>query len=50
MTRGCSTKEIARLCTISPNTVAEYRKSLYRKLGVRNAAAAVAKAAEIGLG
>lgn len=50
MTRGCSTKEIARLCTISPNTAAEYRKSLYRKLGVRNAAAAVAKAAEIGLG
>ena len=50
ISRGFTTKEIAQLCTISPHTAAEYRKSLYRKLGVRNASAAVARAAEIGLG
>jgi DNA-binding CsgD family transcriptional regulator len=34
--RGISRKECARLCGISPNTVAEYTKSAYRKLGVQN--------------
>ena len=34
--RGVSRKEAARLCGISPNTVAEYAQSAYRKLGVRN--------------
>lgn len=34
--RGVSRKECARLCGISPNTVAEYTKSAYRKLGVQN--------------
>ncbi|SEW46305.1 Autoinducer binding domain-containing protein [Cognatiyoonia koreensis] len=34
--QGISRKECARLCGISPNTVAEYTKSAYRKLGVQN--------------
>ena len=34
--RGLSRKECARLCQISPHTVAEYTKNAYRKLGVRN--------------
>lgn len=34
--QGVSRKECARLCGISPNTVAEYTKSAYRKLGVQN--------------
>lgn len=34
--KGISRKECARLCGISPNTVAEYMKSAYRKLGVQN--------------
>jgi len=34
--RGLSRKECARLCSISPNTVAEYTKNAYRKLGVSN--------------
>jgi len=29
ISQGYTTKEIARLCTISPHTAAEYRKSLY---------------------
>ena len=36
VTQGVSRKECARLCGISPNTVAEYTKSAYRKLGVQN--------------
>ena len=36
VTRGVSRKECARLCGISPHTVAEYTKSAYRKLGVSN--------------
>ena len=34
--QGISRKEAARLCGISPNTVADYTKSAYRKLGVQN--------------
>lgn len=41
--RGLSRKETARLCGISPNTVAEYVKSAYRKLGVSNRAEAAAR-------
>lgn len=37
---GASRKECAKLLDISPNTVAEYTKSAYRKLGVRNRAEA----------
>lgn len=38
--RGLSRKESARMCGISPNTVSEYLKSAYRKLGVSNRAEA----------
>ena len=34
--QGISRKECARLCGISPHTVAEYTKGAYRKLGVSN--------------
>lgn len=34
--RGVSRKECARLCTISPHTVSEYLKSVYRKLNINN--------------
>lgn len=47
--QGYSTKEIARLCRIMPNTAAEYRKAAYKKLNVSNATAAVAKAFDLGL-
>lgn len=33
---GMTRKECARLCNLSPHTVAEYSKNAYRKLGVRN--------------
>lgn len=33
---GMSRKECARLCAISPNTVSDYIKSIYRKLGVND--------------
>ncbi|MFN3211098.1 MAG: LuxR C-terminal-related transcriptional regulator [Roseovarius sp.] len=38
--RGLSRKECARLCNISVHTVADYVKSAYRKLGLRNRAEA----------
>ena len=34
--QGISRKECARLCGISPHTVAEHAKSAYRKLGIQN--------------
>ena len=40
--RGLSRKECARMCMISVNTVSEYAKSAYRKLGLRNRAEAAA--------
>lgn len=40
LARGLSRKEAARLCGISANTVAEYAKSAYRKLGIHNRAEA----------
>ncbi|MEM9582907.1 MAG: LuxR C-terminal-related transcriptional regulator [Pseudomonadota bacterium] len=33
---GLSRKECARLCDISPNTVSEYMKAIYAKLGVND--------------
>ena len=36
--RGLSRKECARLCQITVNTVSEYAKSAYRKMGLRNRA------------
>lgn len=35
---GYSRKESARLCALSPNTVSDYIKAIYRKLGIRNRA------------
>ncbi|WP_299288514.1 LuxR family transcriptional regulator [uncultured Tateyamaria sp.] len=40
LARGLSRKEAARTCGISQHTIAEYAKSAYRKLGVRNRAEA----------
>lgn len=48
--QGLSRKECARMCGISPNTVAEYLKSAYRKLGVRDRVALVRLFAEISVG
>lgn len=39
--QGLSTKECAIACNISPNTVAEYSKNAYKKLGARNRVEAV---------
>lgn len=33
---GLTRKECAKVLNLSPNTIAEYTKSIYRKLGVRN--------------
>lgn len=40
ISQGISRKDCAKACGISPNTVAEYTKSAYRKLGVSNRAEA----------
>ena len=34
--QGLPRKEVARMCAISPHTVAEYTSKAYRKLGIRN--------------
>jgi DNA-binding CsgD family transcriptional regulator len=34
--QGLSRKEVARMCAISPHTVAEYTYKAYRKMGVKN--------------
>ncbi|WP_299689517.1 LuxR family transcriptional regulator [uncultured Tateyamaria sp.] len=34
--KGLSRKEIARSCSLSPHTVADYTQAAYRKLGVKN--------------
>ncbi|PRY93420.1 autoinducer binding domain-containing protein [Hasllibacter halocynthiae] len=36
LAEGRSRKECARICDLSPHTIAEYVKSAYRKLGVRD--------------
>ena len=38
--QGMARKEVARMCGISPNTVAEYTSKAYRKLGINNRAQA----------
>ena len=43
--QGATRKEIARALDLSPNTVAEYTKTAYRKLGVRNKVEATRKLA-----
>lgn len=42
---GAARKEIARALSLSPNTIAEYTKSAYRKLGVRSKVEAARKLA-----
>lgn len=49
LSQGFARKEIAHLCTITPNTVGSYIKSIYRKLGVKNRAEATRKALDVGL-
>ena len=46
---GYTYGQIAGRLGISAHTVASHLKSCYRKLGVRRAAAAVARAAELGV-
>jgi len=41
--------QVAQRLGVSPHTVASHAKNIYRKLGVRNAVAAVTLALELGL-
>jgi len=47
--QGNSNKQVAQILMISPNTVSGYVKDIYRKLGVRNRAAATMVAMSNGL-
>lgn len=47
--RGCSIRQTARALGISPKTVETIQTRLFRKLGVRNRAAALAVADAFGL-
>ncbi|MEW6688777.1 MAG: helix-turn-helix transcriptional regulator [Pseudomonadota bacterium] len=49
LARGCTYSRIAERLGISPHTVSSHIKSVYRKLGVRCAAAAVMRAVELRL-
>jgi DNA-binding CsgD family transcriptional regulator len=49
LAHGCTYAEIARRLGISVHTVGTHVKNTYRKLGVRNAAAAVTRATELAL-
>lgn len=49
MAKGLTQKEIGRVLTISPTTVAGYKKELYRKLTVSNAAEAIMEGLKLGL-
>ena len=44
LARGCSVKTIAKLLNISPHTVADHLKSIYRKLNVHSKSEAIYKA------
>ena len=46
---GATNPVIARDLGLSPNTVKQHASSIFRKLGVRNRAEAVARADELGL-
>lgn len=46
---GCTMQQVARRLGISPRTVETHVAKLYRKLGVRTRAQAVARAAQLGL-
>lgn len=47
--RGATNPEIAAGLHLSPHTVKEHTSALYRKLGVRNRAEAVARAQQLGI-
>ncbi|HEX4033495.1 MAG TPA: response regulator transcription factor [Solirubrobacteraceae bacterium] len=47
--RGATNREIAAELHLSPHTIHEHTSSLYRKLGARNRADAVQRAARLGL-
>ena len=49
LARGMSRQDVARHLFLSPNTVKTHQSSLYRKLGVSDAGAAVREAARLGL-
>jgi DNA-binding CsgD family transcriptional regulator len=49
LAHGCTYAEIAHRLGISVHTVGTHVKNCYRKLGVRNAAEAVTRAAELAL-
>jgi DNA-binding CsgD family transcriptional regulator len=49
MSQGCTYAEVAARLRMSVHTVASHVKKSYRKLGVHSAAAAVTRAAELGL-
>jgi DNA-binding CsgD family transcriptional regulator len=49
LSRGCSYADVALELGISVHTVGTHIKNAYRKLSVRTAAAAVMRAAELGL-
>ena len=49
MARGSTNREIAAALHLSPHTIHEHTSSLYRKLGARNRADAVQRAARLGL-
>jgi DNA-binding NarL/FixJ family response regulator len=49
MARGSTNREIAEALHLSPHTIHEHTSSLYRKLGARNRADAVQRAARLGL-
>ncbi|MGE0308582.1 MAG: response regulator transcription factor, partial [Acidimicrobiia bacterium] len=46
---GCSVKQTARSLGISPKTVENTQRHLFKKLGVRNRSQAVARAHALGL-
>jgi LuxR family maltose regulon positive regulatory protein len=49
LAHGCTYAQIARRLRISVHTVRSHVKNCYRKLGVRRAAHAVARATELNL-
>ena len=49
LSQGYSRKEMARLTSLSPYTIADYVKNLYAKLGVKNRSHATRLAMTMGL-
>lgn len=49
MGKGCTNKEIGRLLTLSTNTIGDYTKRLYHRLGVNNRTEAAVWAAKEGM-